>query len=167
MNVLANPKESAGRWNLNFWRFEQFYTNCNKVETPIHDSTRELVTWKWKEIMEWNHECVCKSERRCWALESEFLEAWAILHKFLKQRCCRHLFQAVNLSKTNKGAHVKQQKWWWEKVHVCIKNWEFHLVTPPRCQKLPSSITKTTHVKFWATSGSLPTTLWWYYRRQN
>jgi hypothetical protein len=27
MNVLANPKESVGRWNLNFWRLEQFYTS--------------------------------------------------------------------------------------------------------------------------------------------
>jgi hypothetical protein len=27
MNVLANPKGSARRWNLNFWRLEQFYTN--------------------------------------------------------------------------------------------------------------------------------------------
>jgi hypothetical protein len=27
MNVLANPKGSVGRWNLNFWRLEQFYTN--------------------------------------------------------------------------------------------------------------------------------------------
>jgi hypothetical protein len=25
--VLANPKGSVGRWNLNFWRLEQFYTN--------------------------------------------------------------------------------------------------------------------------------------------
>jgi hypothetical protein len=46
------------------------------------------------------------------------------------------------------------------KVHVCIENWEFHLVTPPKCQKLPSSIPKTAHVKFRATSGSLSTTLW-------
>ena len=53
------------------------------------------------------------------------------------------------------------------KVHVCIKNWEFHLVTPPKCQKLPSSITKATHVKFRATSNSLPSTLSWYYRGQN
>ena len=30
--------------------------------------------------------------------------------KKLKQGCCRHLFQAVALSKTNKGATVKQQK---------------------------------------------------------
>jgi hypothetical protein len=45
------------------------------------------------------------------------------------------------------------------KVDVCIENWEFHLVTPPKCQKLPSSITKTAHVKFQATLGSLPTTL--------
>jgi hypothetical protein len=27
MNVLENPKGSVGRWNLNFWRLEQFYTN--------------------------------------------------------------------------------------------------------------------------------------------
>jgi hypothetical protein len=27
-------------------------------------------------------------------------------------RVCRHLFQAVDLSKTNKGAIVKQQKGW-------------------------------------------------------
>ena len=27
MNVLANPKGSAGYCNLNFWRLEQFYTN--------------------------------------------------------------------------------------------------------------------------------------------
>ena len=26
MNVLANPKGSVGRWNMNFWRLEQFYT---------------------------------------------------------------------------------------------------------------------------------------------
>jgi hypothetical protein len=26
MDVLANPKGSVGRWNLNFWRLEQFYT---------------------------------------------------------------------------------------------------------------------------------------------
>ena len=56
MNVLANPNGSAGRWNLNFWRLEQFNTN------------------------------------------------------FLKQRCYRHLFQVVDLSKINKGATVKQQK---------------------------------------------------------
>jgi hypothetical protein len=27
MNVLANPKGSVGRWNLNFWRLQQYYTN--------------------------------------------------------------------------------------------------------------------------------------------
>jgi hypothetical protein len=27
MNVLANPKGRVGRWNLNFWRLEQFYTS--------------------------------------------------------------------------------------------------------------------------------------------
>jgi hypothetical protein len=27
MNVLANPNESVRRWNLNFWRLEQFCTN--------------------------------------------------------------------------------------------------------------------------------------------
>jgi hypothetical protein len=66
---------------------------------------KDLVTWECQE-----HECVSKSERKCWALESEFLEASAILHKFLKQGCCRHLFQAVDLCKLNKEADVKQQK---------------------------------------------------------
>jgi len=27
MDMLANPKGSVGRWTLNFWRLEQFYTN--------------------------------------------------------------------------------------------------------------------------------------------
>jgi hypothetical protein len=27
MNVLANPKGTVGRWYLNFWRLEQFYTS--------------------------------------------------------------------------------------------------------------------------------------------
>jgi len=27
MNVLAKPKGTTGRWNLDFWRLEQFYTN--------------------------------------------------------------------------------------------------------------------------------------------
>jgi hypothetical protein len=47
---------------------------------------------------------------KCWALESEFLEALAILHTFFKQGCCRHLFQAIDVSKTNKGTTVKQHK---------------------------------------------------------
>jgi hypothetical protein len=25
VNVLANPKVSGGRWNLNFWMLDQFY----------------------------------------------------------------------------------------------------------------------------------------------
>jgi hypothetical protein len=40
-------------------------------------------------------------------------------------------------------------------------------VTPLKCQKLPSSIPKTAHVKFRATSSSLSTTLWCYHRGQN
>ena len=55
---------------------------------------------------------------------------------------------------------MKQHKMAARKFHVCIKNWEFHLVALLKRQKLPSSITKTVHVKFRATSGSLPTTLW-------
>jgi hypothetical protein len=35
-----------------------------------------------------------------------------------------------------------------------LKIGSFHLVTPPKCQKLPSSIPKTAHVKFRATSCS-------------
>jgi hypothetical protein len=54
-------------------------------------------------------------------LESEFLEALAILHKFLKQGCCRHLLQAVDLPKSNKGATMKATKMMARKVHVYIK----------------------------------------------
>jgi hypothetical protein len=46
------------------------------------------------------------------------------------------------------------------KIDVCIENWEFQSSDTSEIQKLPSSITKTAHVKFRATSGSLPTTLW-------
>ena len=46
------------------------HKDLSKVETPIHDSIRKLVTWAWSE----NLECVSKSERKCWALESELLE---------------------------------------------------------------------------------------------
>ena len=46
------------------------------------------------------------------------------------------------------------------KTHVGIEYWEFHLVTPPKCQNLPYSIPKTVHVKFRATLGSMLTTLW-------
>jgi hypothetical protein len=35
----------------------------SKVETPIHDSIRELIAW------ECNLECVSKFERKCWVLE--------------------------------------------------------------------------------------------------
>jgi len=31
------------------------------------------------------------------------------------------------------------------KIHVRIEIWEFNLVTPPKCQKLSSSIPKTAH----------------------
>ena len=107
--------------------------------------------------MECNHECVSKFERKCLVLESKFLEAWAILHNFLKQGCCRHLFQAVDLSKNKQRSNCEAEMMA-RKVHVCIKIWDFHLVTPPKCQTLPSFITKTAHVKFRATLGSLSTT---------
>ena len=57
-----------------------------KVETPIHDSIRELVTWgvqrAWSEIM--NVLADPKGSARRWNLE--FLEAWAILHNFFEAR---------------------------------------------------------------------------------
>jgi hypothetical protein len=55
MNVLGNLKGSVGRWNLDFWRLEQFYT----------------------------------------------------------------IF--LDLSKTNKGTTVKEQKWWREKFMYVLK----------------------------------------------
>ena len=114
--------------------------------------------------MEWNHECVSKSERKCWAFEFEFLEAWAILHKVLKQGCCRHLLLSHRLIQNKQKDNCEAAEMMARKVHICIKDWEFHLMTPPKCQKLPSSILKTAPVKFQATSGSLSTTLWWCYR---
>jgi hypothetical protein len=113
MNVLANPKGSVGRWNLNFWRLEQFY------------------------------------------------------HKFLKQGCCRHLFLTHRLIQNKQRKNCEATEMMARKVHVYFKIWEFHLVTPPKCQKLPSSIPKTAHVKFRSTSNSLSTTLWCYYRGHN
>jgi hypothetical protein len=77
MNVLANPKGSVGRWNLNFWRLEQFHTKI------------------WSK---------------------------GVVDTFSKP---------IDLSKTNKGTTKMMAR----KVHVCIKNWEFYLVTPAKCQK--------------------------------
>jgi hypothetical protein len=102
MNVLANPKGSVGRWNLNFWRLEQFYT------------------------------------------------------KILKQGFCRHLFLTHRCIQNKQRNNCEATQMMARKVHVYFKNWEYHLVTPPKCQKLPSSIPKTAHVKFRAT------TLWCY-----
>ena len=96
--------------------------------------------------MEWNHECVSKSERKCWALESEFLEVSAILYKFLKQRCCRLLLLTHRPIQKKQRNNCEATQMMARIVHVYFKIWEFHLVTPPKCQKLPSSIPKTAHV---------------------
>jgi hypothetical protein len=71
--------------------------------------------------MEWNHECVSKSKRKCWALESEFLEAWAILHKFLKQGCCRHLFLTHRLIQKKQRNNCEATQMMVRKVHVYFK----------------------------------------------
>ena len=117
--------------------------------------------------MEWNHGCVSKSERKCLALESEILEAWAILQKNLKQGCCRPPIPSHRLVQFKQMNKCEATEMMVRKNHLCIKIWEFHLVTPPKWKKLPFSIRKPAHVKFRATSCSLPTTLWWYYRGQN
>ena len=62
----------------------------------------------------------------CWALESEFLEARAILHKFLKQGCCRHLLQSNRLIQNKQRNNFEATRMTARKIHVCIKNWEFH-----------------------------------------
>jgi hypothetical protein len=46
-----------------------------KVETPIHDSIRELVTWECKEHGVNIMGVLANPKGKCWALESEFLEA--------------------------------------------------------------------------------------------
>jgi hypothetical protein len=85
--------------------------------------------------MEWNHECVSKSERKFWPLESDFLKAWTILHKLLKQGCCSHLFLSHRLIQNKQRNNCEAIEMMARKIHVCIKNWEFHLVTPLKCQK--------------------------------
>jgi hypothetical protein len=43
MNVLANPKGSVGRWNLNFRRLEQFHTNFgSKGAIDTYSNTLDL-----------------------------------------------------------------------------------------------------------------------------
>jgi hypothetical protein len=46
-----------------------------KVETPIHDSIRELITWECKEHGVNIMNVLANPKGKCWALESEFLEA--------------------------------------------------------------------------------------------
>jgi len=64
-----------------------------KVDTPIHGSIREWVTWECKEhgvnimnVLPNPKGSVGRWNRNFWRLSR------AILHKFLKQGCCRHLF---------------------------------------------------------------------------
>jgi hypothetical protein len=46
-----------------------------KVDTPIHESIRELVTWECKEHGVNIMNVLANPKRKCWELESEFLEA--------------------------------------------------------------------------------------------
>ena len=138
--------------------------NPNKVETLIHDSIRELITWECKEhgvnimnVLANPKESVGHWNLNFWRLEQFYTNFGS---KGVVDTCS----WPIDLSKTNKGTTVKQPKMMARKVHVCIMNWEFHPMTPPKCQKLPSSIPTTAHVKFRATSSSLSTTLWCYYR---
>jgi hypothetical protein len=62
------------------------YFRWGKVETPIHGSIRELVTWECKEDGVKIMNVLANPKRKCWALESEFKEAWAIFHKFFEAR---------------------------------------------------------------------------------
>jgi hypothetical protein len=134
-----------------------------KVETPIHVNIREMVTWECKEhgVKSW----MCRQiQKEVLDVGIWILEAWAILHNFLKQGCCKRIFLSHRLIQNKQRNNCEATKMMARKVHVCIKNWEFHLLTPPKCQKLPSSIPKTAHVNFRATSCSLSITLWWYHR---
>ena len=47
-----------------------------KVETPIYDNIRELVTWECKEHGVNIMNVLANPKEKCWALESEFLEAF-------------------------------------------------------------------------------------------
>jgi hypothetical protein len=82
MNVLGNLKGSVGRWNLNFWRLEQFYTNFWSKDV--------VVTCSWP----------------------------------------------IDLSKRNKGTTVKQHNWWPEKFTYILKigsSIKWHLPNVKNC----------------------------------
>ena len=68
-----------------FRRCSRLFVSRSKVETPIHGGIREFVTWKCKEHGVKIMDVLANPKRKCWVLESEFLEASAILHKILKQ----------------------------------------------------------------------------------
>jgi hypothetical protein len=69
-------KRAAQEW-LNFvsWMTLRIMCTLFKVKTPIHDSIRELITWECKEHGVNIMNVVSESERKCWVLESQFLEA--------------------------------------------------------------------------------------------
>jgi hypothetical protein len=100
---------------------------------------------------------LAKLKRMCWALESEFFGGLSNFTQIFEARVLQTLIPSHRQNKQRSNCEATEMMA--RKVHVCINNWDFHLVTPPKCQKLPSSITKTAHVKFRATSSSLPTTL--------
>jgi hypothetical protein len=70
---------------------------------------------------------------KCWALESEFLEAFmSNFTQIFEARvrwCCRHLFFSHRLIQNKQRNNCEAIEMMARKVHVCTKNWEFHLVT--------------------------------------
>jgi hypothetical protein len=166
----------SNQFTIYIWKIQPCFNifECQgvklKVETPIHDSIRELITWECKEhgVHIMNVLANLKGSARRWNLNFWRLSR-AILHKLFGRKGVVDTYSwPIDLSKRKQRNNCEAtQMIMARKVHVYFENWEFHLVTPPKCQKLPSSIPKTAHVKFRATSSSLSATLWCYYRGQN
>ena len=139
----------------------------SKVEIPVHDNIRELVTWECKEHGVKNHECVSKSERASvglwnlnfWRLEQFYTNIW-------KWGCYRHLFLTHRLYPKQTKEQLCSNRSDGEKSSCMYSKLGVPSSGTSQMSKLPSSIPKTAHVKFWTTSGSLSTTLWWYYKGQ-
>ena len=79
-------KNNASLWSEIGWPIlRDWGPDRKQVVYLIHGGIREFVTWKCKEHGVKIMDVLANPKRKCWVLESEFLEASAILHKILKQ----------------------------------------------------------------------------------
>jgi hypothetical protein len=54
--------------------------------------------------------------------------------QILKQGCCRHVALTYRCIQKKQRNNCEATQMMARKVRVYFKDWEFHLVTPPKCQ---------------------------------